>query len=449
MWESPIYKFEEEVTDEKGKIVKKPFHINVTYSAPRNLDDPMKALKGVFNKITNGLDPKKTHILDVGAAKLRNTLWLLEKGFNVWAVEFPELKKRLKDAEEKWKRAETYKNFHKVTFPNDFIKLNNKFDIILLINEINVMPIPLERFAMLSLCREKIKDKGMLLWHQWRGYATGQDKYTEENEFIDGYLMGNGPNHTFYVEHDREESHEMLYSVGFEFDENMNLHKLPANSCYSYIFRPKHINIIEDTLNMKKMIETKHEPDKIIKDVECLNVLDLYIKQLKLIKTGRDSAHKYHLLASRIFFEIFRNLLDKPIIENEINEGRGRIDIVYKNRNKEGIFKNLKELRDIKCPEVLVECKNYENDLTNTEYSQLSDRLLPDRSMLGFLLCRNKKDKSKVVKHCRDRNKGGSKKFIVVLDDKDLIDLSNFKLNSEDDSKINDFVENKIKEIID
>ena len=53
MWESPIYGFEEEVS-EKGKIVKKPFYINVTYSAPRNLEDPGKALKGVFKKITEG-----------------------------------------------------------------------------------------------------------------------------------------------------------------------------------------------------------------------------------------------------------------------------------------------------------------------------------------------------------------------------------------------------------
>ena len=157
MWESPIYRFEEEITDKKGKIVKKPFYINVTYSAPRNLHDPGKALKGVFNKITADFNPKDIDILDIGAAKLRNTLWLLEKGFNVWAVEFPELKDRLKDAKEKWKLAESYENFHPVIFPNDFIKLNKKFDIILLINEFNVMPIPLERFAMLSLCRQKIK----------------------------------------------------------------------------------------------------------------------------------------------------------------------------------------------------------------------------------------------------------------------------------------------------
>ncbi|MCH7568799.1 MAG: class I SAM-dependent methyltransferase [Nanoarchaeota archaeon] len=448
MWESSIYRFEEEVTDKKGKIVKKPFYINVTYSGPRNLPDPGKALKAVFDKMTQGLVPKETHILDVGAAKLRNTLWLLEKGFNVWAVEFPELRDRLKDAKEKWKMAEGYDNFHNVTFPQDFIKLNKKFDIIILINEINVMPIPLERFAMLSLCRQKIKDNGMLLWHQWRGYAIGQDKYSEENEFIDGYLMGQGPNHTFYTEHERDESHEILYSVGFEFDENMNLHKLPANSCYSYIFRPSHINIIKNALNLKEMIKTKKDPKKIIKDVETVTVLDLYMKELEDIKKGREDAHRYHLLASRIFFEIFREQINKPIIENEINEGRGRIDIVHRNRNKEGVFKNLKDLRDIKCPEIMVECKNYENDLTNTEYSQLSDRLIPARGMLGFLLCRNKKDESKIIKHCRDRHKGGSNKYIVVLDDADLIKLAEYRKNDNIEA-INNFVEDFVKKIID
>ncbi|MHA1793074.1 MAG: class I SAM-dependent methyltransferase [Promethearchaeota archaeon] len=447
MWETPVYTFEEEVS-EKGKIVKKPFYINVTYSAPRNLFDPGKALIGIFNRITSSLEPKKTHILDIGAAKLRNTLWLLEKGFNVWAVEFPELRDRLKDAKEKWDYAEkTYKNFHKVTFPKDFINLNRKFDIILLINEINVMPIPIERFAMLSFCRKKIKKNGVLLWHQWRGLAISPDKYTKENEFIDGYLMGSGPNHTFYVEHNREETHEMLYSVGFVFDKDMALHKIPANSGYSFIFRPEHENLIEDALNLKELIKKVHEPDKLFDDVKPITVLDLYVEQLKHIPTGRESAHKFHLLASRIFFEIFKTQIGEPKIEKEINEGRGRIDFTCRNKNKEGIFKDLKEMRDIKCPDIIVECKNYKNDLTNTEYSQLSDRLIPDRSMLGFLICRDKKDEKKVLKHCQDRKKGSQ--YIIVLDDDDLIELSRYKLNDEDDERINEFIENKIKEIID
>ncbi len=447
MWESPIYTFEEEVM-EKKKLVKKTFYINVTYSAPRNLEDPGKALIGVFKKITGGLKPEDVHILDIGAAKLRNTLWLLEKGFNVWAVEFPELRDRLKDAKEKWKYAEeNFTNFHKVTFPKDFISLSRKFDIILLINEINVMPIAFERFVMLSLCRDKLKDSGMLLWHQWRALGISPEKYTEENEFLDGYLMGSGPNHTFYVEHDRETSHEMLYSVGFEFDKDVNLHKIKANSGYSYLFRPRHMNLIEQALNLGQALKIVHDPKKVLNDVESVTVLDLYLEQLSQIPTGKENAHNFHLLASRIFYEIFRSQLGEPIIEKEINEGRGRIDFSCKNKNRDGIFKNLKEMRDIKCPDLLVECKNYENDLTNNEYSQLSDRLIPDRSMLGILICRDKKEENNVLKHCQDRKKGD--KYIIVLDDADLVELSKYKQNDENDDRINDFIENKIKEIID
>ena len=138
----------------------------------------------------------------------------------------------------------------------------------------------------------------------------------------------------------------------------------------------------------------------------------------------------------------------EPVIEQEINDGRGRIDIVYKNRNKDGVFKDLKDLRNIPCPEIMVECKNYENDLTINEYNQLADRLIPHRGMLGFLLCRDKKDEKVVLAHCRDKNKGGANRYIIVLDDKDIVKLAELKMNSEDDTRINDFVERKIKEII-
>lgn len=450
LWESPIYKFEEEKYDsKKGKIVKRPFHINVTYSPPRNLDDPGKALIGVFNKITEDLDPNTTKILDVGAGRLRNTLWLLEKGFQVWVVEFEESRDRLSNVKEKWERADSYPNFHKVTFPKEFIKLKEKFDIVILVNVINIMPIPLERFAMLCLCRERVKENGMLLWHQWRAKAIHPEKYTENNAFIDGWIQGSGPNHTFYVEYTREESHEILYSTGFIFDNTMRLRKISANSCYSYIFRPKHEILIANALTIQKMLATKRDSKKVISDVPEVSVLKLYLRELKHIPTGREHAHQYHLIASRIFYEIFRNQLKEPIIEREINEGRGRIDIVHGNKNKEGVFKNAKEMRDIPCPHIIVECKNHANDLTNTEYSQLNDRLTPHRGMLGFLLCRDKKDEKKVLAHCRDRYGHGNNKYIIVLDDKDLIKLGELKLNEETAEAINDFIEEKISEIVD
>jgi len=70
MWESSIYRFEKEVMEE-GKIIKKPFSINVTYSVPRSLPDPGKALMGVFNKITQALNPNETKILRYWCRKIK------------------------------------------------------------------------------------------------------------------------------------------------------------------------------------------------------------------------------------------------------------------------------------------------------------------------------------------------------------------------------------------
>ena len=445
MWESPIYKFEKEVS-EKGKILKKPFEINVTYSVPRSLFDPGNALMGVFEKITKDKDPEKIQILDFGAGKFRNTLWLLQKGFTVHSVEFKELGDRLDDAKEKWKLAKTFQNFKPMVFPGDFIDHDKKFDIILLINVFNVMPIPAERFALLCLLRGKIKNKGTLLWHQWRGLATGQDKYTDENAFIDGYLMGQ-KKHTFYVERTREQTFEILSATGFSFNKDMNLHKIPGNSGYSYVFNPTHEILIDNALEFKSMIKKKHNPNEILITPEPLDVLELYKDSLK-ITPGLPNAHKYHRLAARIFYQIFDKLVDEPIIEREINETRGRIDITYKNKNKEGIFKSLFDLRKIPCPQIIVECKNYSSELEADEYNQILSRLNPHRGKLGFLLCRDKIDKNTVIKHCHDRYKGEANNYIIVLDDKDLKKLADLRIN-ENFTLIDNFIEEKILEIVD
>ena len=64
------------------------------------------------------------------------------------------------------------------------------------------------------------------------------------------------------------------------------------------------------------------------------------------------------------------------------------------------------------------------------------------------MICRDKQDENKVIAQCRDRHKDPNK-FIFVLDDKDLIKLGELKLNEENEDAINDFINNKIKEIID
>ena len=92
MWESPIYKFKVDMSGKQETIL-----LDVTGSAP-NFNTPGKQLEGTFDELLRGLEPSKTKILDFGAAKLRNTIYLLEKGFIVYSCEFDDLFKRSKQA---------------------------------------------------------------------------------------------------------------------------------------------------------------------------------------------------------------------------------------------------------------------------------------------------------------------------------------------------------------
>src|SRR3989338_9858502 len=108
MWESPIYKFKTKINNKKKEIF-----IDVTGSAP-NFSVPGKQLEGTFEVLLDGLEPSKTKILDFGGAKLRNTLYLLEKGYTVYACEFEDLFKRSKQADKLLEQCRKYPNFKKL-----------------------------------------------------------------------------------------------------------------------------------------------------------------------------------------------------------------------------------------------------------------------------------------------------------------------------------------------
>src|SRR3989338_9011129 len=101
MWESPIYKFERRREDSQGKIIKEEITIDVTGSAP-TMSVPGDYLESVFQTILKGKNPSRTIIVDFGAAKLRNTLHLLNKGYYVNAVEFKELSEKMPQAKQNW-----------------------------------------------------------------------------------------------------------------------------------------------------------------------------------------------------------------------------------------------------------------------------------------------------------------------------------------------------------
>jgi len=437
MWETPVYKFAKKIRED-GKP--RELIIDVTGSAP-SMDKPGDALERVFEALTKGSVPSKTKILDIGAAKLRNSLYLLGKGFLVYAVEFPELAKRMPQAKANWQKAREHPNFKRLVFPKDFFELDDKVDIALMINVTNVMPIPNERLTLLALCREKMKRDGLLLWYNWRDPT----KYPDKTRINDGFFKGKGRIHkTFYGEWNRAHVFEMLVSSGFSHDEEI---QLPDVGSQAYVFKPDQPILLDKYLDLANIKKGGHrtDPGQPIPETKSTYFPGVYLEELEKVRSGRREQAKFHRLSARLISNIFDHQLKNPMIEKEINEGRGRIDIRFVNRNEPGFFKNIKDMRNVFCPAVFVECKNYVSDIGNPEFDQLSGRLNYTRGLLGLLVCRETRDKAKVLKHCQDRLK--DHKYLIVLDDVDLKNLSRKKLSSNEE--VDDYMDDRLEKIVD
>ena len=463
MWESPIYKFKTEIDGKKKDIL-----IDVTGSAP-NFKVPGTQLAGTFDVLLKDLDPKKTKILDFGGAKLRNTVYLLKKGFTVYACEFEDLFKRSKQANDFYEECRSFKNFKKLVFPKDFIEYEHEFDVILLINVLNIMPVPIERLCVLALCRERMKEDGRLLWYTQHG------GYSEDNavtKLFDGLVTGKGRNYNmFYRDFSRKEIHDMLKSTGFSYNKDF---KFPSSgSNQAYVFNADGDILVDKTLGLTEMLKKKRGPK--LKSIERtsrwdkdgdgvsekvayttaipqkatklkgVDILATYLKELDKIKPGKRSASKYHQLIFNILKSLFEDRLKKPQKEEVIADGIKRVDITFKNPRTEGFFAELAEGYNLTCPNIFIECKNYSGELGTPEFDQIQGRLNNVRGQFGIIICRKVSNAQKI----KDRQNDAIKKYeyVLVLTDTDIKKLVNFKLQ-ENEEAIDDYLDNLFKKIV-
>ena len=454
MWESPIYKFKADFNGEKKEIL-----IDVTGSAPR-FDVPGKQLEGSFGVLLKGLDPSKTKILDFGGAKLRNTLYLLKKGYLVYACEFEDLFKRSKQAEDLLNECKTFPNFKKLVFPNDFVNFEEKFDVVMLINVLDIMPVPIERLCVLALCREQMKENGRLLWYTQHGAYSKEDAVAL---LFDGFVTGKGRNYNmFYRDFTRKEIHEMLQSTGFSYNKEFKFPMSGTNQ--AYVFNADGPILVDSTLGLiaqlKKKTKSKLEeverksgteekkytvevPKKITK-LEGINILKQYSEELKKIKAGKKNAFTYHQLIFNILKWVFEDRLKIPEKEDSIADNTQRVDITFKNNSEKGFFKRLSEGYKLICPNIFFECKNYKEDLRNPEFFQLRCRLNKIRGQFGVIVCRKIVKKENYEKAQNDALK--KEEYFIVLDDEDIAKIVEFKL-SESDEKLDEYLEDKFKRL--
>ena len=388
--------------------------------------------------------------------KLRNTVYLLQRKHNVTAVEFEKLSKESEQGQRLLKKAKGFgQRFRELIFPHEFVQSNARFDIVLLVNVLNVMPVPSERLLVLQYCQEKLRKGGYLLWYTQYGDYDQNRRCTSENVLGDGYYIGgNRKFKSFYREFSAHEIDEMLASSGFALEKSF-----PVSHNQARLYRKEDTNVLKQVLGparVKAELNIKRgvaKPDKIepkiakrrrkeqLQEPETLGLAieNLYIEKLEKIKAGKKRAMEYqklvHLILSRVFDEHF----SKIKFEETLYKKRKRIDLIAINSAKAGFFDGLSNKHQIKCGFIPIECKNYECKLRNPEFDQIGGRLSKTFGLFGFLIYRGG-DESVALDHCQDRL--DDDKHIIALNDRDLAVLLQFR--SRDDKKsIEDFLNDK------
>jgi hypothetical protein len=143
------------------------------------------------------------------------------------------------------------------------------------------------------------------------------------------------------------------------------------------------------------------------------------IDSLAQINPGNATATQFHSFMVGTLEFIFYPDLIYPVREDEINEGRKRIDISYTNNASTGFFFRRRTESRANASKVMVECKNYQKEMANPELDQLAGRFSDTRGRLGFLIGRSFDNRHRFIARCRDTAKANNG-FIIALVDRDI-----------------------------
>lgn len=158
---------------------------------------------------------------------------------------------------------------------------------------------------------------------------------------------------------------------------------------------------------------------------------DALLNSVQSIPSGTATADTYHRAVQNLLSALFYPALDFPDREVRIHEGRKRIDITYSNLAEAGFFHWLWNAGNVESGQVIVECKNYTDNLSNPEFDQLTGRFSPRRGRFGLLCYRGFQDKkSDVIKRCRDAALD-DRGYVIALDDADLARLVQARKDGE------------------
>ena len=180
-----------------------------------------------------------------------------------------------------------------------------------------------------------------------------------------------------------------------------------------------------EVLGLYKKLERKErtaQDDALDPDFNLSAFCDALSERLRAIPPGRTNANAFHSLMIGAIEFLFYPALMYPVKETPINEGRKRIDISYTNAARQGFFYGLHTARQVASNLVMVECKNYTDDLGNPEVDQLVGRFSINRGRFGILIARTCADRALMNSRCKDVAQAGNG-FVVALFDEDILEM--------------------------
>lgn len=192
-------------------------------------------------------------------------------------------------------------------------------------------------------------------------------------------------------------------------------------------FSIEHQDVLKGYKELRQKIakrERKAEADALNDGLDERTFASALIEKLQSIPPGNEQASLFHNVMKGIVEFLFWPNLTNPVKEQEINEGRKRIDIMYDNSAQEGFFHRILSAPQMRALKLPVEFKNYTKDPANPEIDQLAGRFAPNRGNVGILLYRSTEKYSLLVQRCRDSAIEG-RGIILPLGDQQIFDMLN------------------------
>ena len=468
MWENPIYQFNEEAgTDKDGTLLYKQVVIDVTRSAP-SFATPGKALAAALDTAVSetGIGKKDT-ILDFGAGKLRNTIYLLERGYKVCAVEYAQQFERSEPARHNLDLAtDKYKHrFSSLVYPDSFAASGLKFKLILLINVVNIMPVPAEREYVLALCNKKLARDGRLLWYTQRGDQNYQKRLQNRYRLGDGVYVGrHAYQKTFYREYSVREINALLRRAGFDYDQKIpatwrNQSRLYARTS-APVQSPEQLRaaidkarVSDESIPIPKATRRpsrdhkkrrprepkKKEPRKIVSSTKRhrgnanaptasveAGLIRLLKAQQRDDEQGNGQIRSYADLMRQLLEELFGNALHR-FETVHLPDNSAFQDLLAWNRSKGGFFASLGKRHNLTSRRIVVRCRNRKSvNKTDPAFGDLSEGM--DHNLMFGLLTYRGGLRRPVMERCQTTFRK-EETAILPLDDGDLTDLLTMKMN--------------------